>query len=110
MAGQESEVQVAQDGQGKKIRNFAIQTVDANGNVATVYMQGIQVVDESGNLYEVRGPLEEWQTDVLDELRAIRIGIQELLTDGACGREGGMSLPLIDAAREQRGEREHYTP
>jgi hypothetical protein len=74
----ESFVQVAPDSTGKKIRNLQVSLLQADGSVATVQMQVIAIADEDGNPIAFKRDLEVQQQH-LDELRAIRIGMQLLV-------------------------------
>lgn len=71
-------VQVAADGSGKKIRNISACVLQSDGTLATVYMQVTSIVDEKGNAVSFSSDLD-LQQQMLDEMRAVRIGIQMLV-------------------------------
>ncbi|SRR5712691_4982657 len=96
---------------GAKIRNVQVlvNVVDAVTGVTSlqlVQMQAVQSWDENSNPIPFREE-EDWRRDLLDEIRAIRLGIQELLEDSGCG----YTVPaLIDTARDQREDAETLAP
>ena len=74
----ESFVQVAPDSTGKKIRNVLVYALQADGSMAPVQMQAIQIMDAEGNQVLFRDEYD-LQQQILDELRATRIGMQLLV-------------------------------
>jgi hypothetical protein len=92
----ETYVQVAADGAGKKIRNLSVQTLDSTGTLQTTYMQVVSLADENGNQI-LGGDQNDFQQQLLDEVRAIRMGIQQLLDAG--GRKADIN-DLLEQARE----------
>ena len=79
-------VQVAPDSTGKKIRNLSLDILQADGTIATVYMQVVAIANSDGtpvNL-DMISVLEE----MLVELRQIRLGMQ-LLTDDDLDDDSG---------------------
>ncbi len=102
-------VQVAADGSGKKVANYAIQMYvdpqDGTGPVLqTVYFQAVDVflLDENGNPVGRDDQVEyEWKRQLLDEMRAIRIGMELLLETGAPSFDIS-KFSLIEEARIQR--------
>jgi hypothetical protein len=117
-------VQVAPDGGGKKIRNVQVLVQQPDGSLATVYMQAVAILDEDGNAVRFSDGLD-LQQHQLDELRAVRLGIQTLVDwlnpVSSTVRPGvvptgaarvGMPLPaqivedneLIDMARDLRDD------
>jgi hypothetical protein len=86
----ETYVQVAPDSSGKKIRNLQVQLQQTDGTFATVLMQVVSIADENGNPMVV-GDTLDWQMQLLDEMRAIRIGVQEILDAGAVTMPGQKS-------------------
>ena len=74
----ESYVGVAADGAGKKIRNLQITTLQADGSLLTVQMQVVAIGDEEGNPVRFSETFE-LQQQMLDEIRATRMGIQLLV-------------------------------
>ena len=94
----ETFVQVAADGSGKKIRNVSIQTVQADGTLATTYMQVVNIFDEFGNRVN-HVDRESWQAQMLDETRAIRIALQTMWDAGTQLKERDN---FLDLALEER--------
>lgn len=102
-------VAVSVDQSGKKIGNYAIQMyVDNNDGVGpvlqTVYLQNVVVtqIDENGNLVDWDDLIDyEWKRQLLDEMRAIRIGMEQLLETGRPSFDPQISS-LIDDARRMR--------
>ncbi len=102
-------VGVTQDQSGKKIANWSVQmwidNQDGNGpQLQTVYFQAVNVteLDEFGNAIAADDRVEyEWKRQMLDELRAIRIGIEHILETGPPSLNLTVSS-LIDEARAQR--------
>ncbi len=100
---------VATDGSGKKVANYAVQMYvdpqDGTGPVLqTVYFQAVNVfpLDENGNLLGKDDQVDyEWKRQLLDEIRAIRIGIEQLLETGAPSFDIS-KFSLIEEARIQR--------
>lgn len=78
---QDSFVQVPSDGSGKRVRNLAIQLLLPDGTIGLTYMQVVSIADENGNPLQL---VEEsdWRQELLDEMRAIRIGMQQWLDAG----------------------------
>jgi acyl-CoA thioesterase FadM len=64
--GADAFVQVATDGTGKKIRNIAVEAVQADGTIAVVYQQVVAIYDEKGRPVELID--HEWKAAVLDRL------------------------------------------
>ncbi|SRR5216684_5213768 len=65
----------------QNIRTLQIQVVNNDGTLQTVQMQVVTIADENGN------PIKwldnrDFSSLMLDELRAIRLGIQEILGQG----------------------------
>ncbi|SRR5712691_4152046 len=75
---QESFVQVAPDSTGKKLRTFQALVQQLDGTYATVQIQAAEIVDEFGNPVSVTDQTP-WQQRMLDETRAIRLGIQVIV-------------------------------
>ena len=102
-------VGVSPDSTGKKIANWAVRgwidNQDGNGpQLQTVYIQAIDVteLDENGNPLTSDDKIEyEWKRQLLDEMRAIRIGIEVLLESGPTSFDISR-FSLIDEARAQR--------
>jgi hypothetical protein len=78
---QDSFVQVAADGSGKRVRNMALQVVLPDNTIGTVYMQVVSIADENGNEIIVADELD-WRQQMLDETRAIRIAMQQMWDAG----------------------------
>ena len=78
MAIVDAVVQVAPDSTGKKIRNFQLQTLQSDGSIATVMVQATAVLDEEGNPARFADD-HDLRQQTLDELRAIRVGLQLLV-------------------------------
>ena len=91
-------VQVAADGSGKKIRNVSIQTLQADGTLATTYMQVVNVFDEYGNKVNFVSE-ESWRTQMLDETRATRIALQTMWDAGTPPKDRDN---FLDLALEER--------
>ena len=100
----ETFVQVAADGSGKKIRNISIQTLQADGTLATTYMQVVNIYDEFGNAVNYVSQ-ESWQTQMLDETRAIRIAMQTMWDAGTRPKERDNFLDLALEERDPHGRR-----
>lgn len=75
---QDSYVQVAPDSTGKKIRNIQASILQPDGSVAIVQMQVVSLVDENGNPARFASD-QDIQLQLLDETRAMRMGIQMLV-------------------------------
>mgnify|MGYP001301383429 CR=1 FL=1 len=72
----EGVVQVAPDATGKRIRNLSLQILQPDGTLQTVYMQVVSIVDDRG--FPIDFIDQVWQSEVLAELSAIRIGIEHI--------------------------------
>ncbi len=102
-------VQVAADGSGKKVANYAVQMYvdpqDGTGPaLTTVYFQAVDVfqLDESGNPVSRDDTVDyEWKRQMLDEMRALRIGMEQLLEMGQPSFDVSR-FSLIEEARSQR--------
>lgn len=70
-------VQLAPDGSGKKVFNLRAQTTNADGTVGDVYLQGVVLMDQDGNVLDLADD-EDWKTEMLAELRAIRAALEEM--------------------------------
>ena len=92
-------VQVPTDGSGKKIRNISIQTLQADGTLATTYMQVVNIFDEFGNRVNHVGR-EGWQAQMLDETRAIRIALQTMWDVGTPPKDRDNFLDLAQNERD----------
>lgn len=112
-------IQVAQDGSGKRVRNIAVQAFidagDGQGAVLqTIYMQAtaVTLVDDQGDPVSLDDTIHDpaWKRDLLDEMRAIRVGL-ELLLDGGQAKPAATALDgsLLDVARERRELAEQET-
>jgi len=71
-------VQVAPDSTGKKISNLQMEVLQTDGSIATVQLQIISIADENGNPMRVVESQDVAQ-QMLDEMRATRIGMQMLV-------------------------------
>jgi RecA/RadA recombinase len=83
MATEEQYVQVAPDGSGKRVRNLQLTTYARTDTTSepqpvTVHMQVIAIADEHGMPLDL-GAAEGVQRDMLEELRAIRLGLEHVL-------------------------------
>jgi len=87
-------IQVAPDSSGKRVRNLQVTVQQPDGTSVTAYMQVIAIADESGNLLALTD-YHDHHRQIIDELRAIRLGI-ELLAD--------VDMSLIERAQELRDE------
>ena len=102
-------VEVAPDSTGKRISNFAVQMYvdnqDGNGPVLqTVFLQAVLItqLDENGVPIGVDDRVDyEWKRQLLDEMRAIRIGMEHLLETGRPSFDPSQ-YSLVDEARAQR--------
>src|SRR5437870_10603820 len=74
----ESFVQVAPDSTGKKLRTFQALVQQPDGTFSTIQIQAAEIVDEFGNPFELTKDVT-WQVQLLDEMRAVRFGIQGIL-------------------------------
>ena len=92
----DSNVQVS-SGTGPSVRTLQV-TVLEGGSPTVVQMEVIAIADEFGNPLKVDA-LYQAQTEMLDELRAIRLGLQEIISAGARPHE---VMNLIEVARELR--------
>lgn len=119
--GQDTYVGVAPDGTGKKIRNLSMQVQQADGTISTVQVQVVSMVDEDGNAVRFTTDLDVQQQN-LDELRALRLGMQEIVewikgspetsqpvSSSTSARllgksDNGQSDSLIDQARDLRDD------
>lgn len=97
MAGDQF-IQVAADGAGKKVRNLTATVVLPDGTLGTVYMQCVSIFDENGNAV-LFSEHRDWQVEMLDELRAIRIGTQQILDAGTVHKEQN---DLLETAQDYR--------
>lgn len=106
-------IRLATEGTGPRVQNIAVQTYvdhnDGNGpQLVTLYMQAATVtpVDANGNLVESDEYLigAEWKTQLLDEMRAIRIGMERLIDNNRfmADEEQG----LLEQAQGQREEKD----
>jgi len=102
-------VGVSPDLTGKKVGNYALQMyVDNNDGLGpvlqTVYFQSVVVtqIDENGTPLTVDDRIDsEWKRQLLEEMRAIRIGMEYLLETGRPSFDITRSS-LLDEARDQR--------
>jgi len=92
----DSNVQVS-SGTGPSVRTLQLTVLDS-GTPTVVQMEVIAIADEFGNPLKVDS-LYQAQMEVLDELRAIRLGLQEIISAGARPNE---VMNLIQVARELR--------
>jgi hypothetical protein len=103
-------VQVATDGSGKRVANYAVQMwVDPGTGPAlqTVYFQAVDVfqLDENGAPVGKDDQVEyEWKRQLLDEMRAIRLGMELLLELGQPSYDIAR-FSLIEEARTIRLDR-----
>lgn len=67
-------IQTAPDSSGKKVRNVQLTVLQADGTLATVYMQVVAIVDDKGNIID-RFADEEFQSRVIELLTQIRDGL-----------------------------------
>jgi len=73
-----------QNAPGQNVRVLEITALQADGKTRTVVeMQVVSISDQFGNIINVGTTRteEEWQKQVLTELRAIRLGIEQSLID-----------------------------
>jgi hypothetical protein len=70
----ETFVQVATDGSGKQIRNLAIDVIQSDGTVATVYVQAAAIYDRDGRAVDLNAidQTNRLLSAVLVELKQIR--------------------------------------
>lgn len=102
-------VGVAPDTTGKKIANYSVQMYIDNQDglgpvLQTVYFQAVDVfaLDENGTPLTVDDRVDyEWKRQLLDEMRAIRIGIEHLMETGRPSFDA-TRFSLIEEARIQR--------
>lgn len=100
---------VAQDGSGKKLANIAITTLvdaqDGNGpTIQTLLFQSVVVtqIDEYGAVLSADDRVDyEWKRQLLDEMRAIRLGMEVLMETGRPSFDP-VNNSLIDEARRSR--------
>jgi hypothetical protein len=78
----EQYVQISPDSTGKYVRNLTLQVLGDDGNFRTVNVEVISAMDEFGNRL-LWNDEYDWRQQMLDELRAIRLGIQALFNAGA---------------------------
>jgi hypothetical protein len=106
-------VQTIPNSTGSKIQNLAVTAYvdnqDGNGpQLATLFLQATAVyaVDANGNLLDPDENLltSDWKRQMLDELRAIRIGVQMQVENRRDMVDSDQSL--IDQAQSLREERE----
>jgi hypothetical protein len=73
-----------QNAPGQNVRVLEITALQADGKTrAVVEMQVVSIADQFGNLLKIDHVVteQEWQKQVLSELRAIRLGMQMSLID-----------------------------
>ncbi len=97
MGTQESNVQVPPNSTGGIVRMLQLTVLDS-GVPTTVLMQVIQIADEFGNPLSFEES-QQIARETLDEIRAVRLGIQEIISAGATKDH---MINLIDIARELR--------
>lgn len=93
---------------GKRLRTVVITALvdigDGNGpQFQTLHMQVLKIADENGNAVQWTEHTE-LELAMLDELRAIRFGMQRLLDDGSVGKGGVPDFDLIEIARSMRDD------
>jgi hypothetical protein len=84
----------------------------ADGSVVQVAMQVVSVaVDADGNWLDQDDTINnyEWKRQMLDELRAIRVGIQMLMDVSRKDPFSGKDFDLINIAQALREEQEDQT-
>lgn len=91
-------VQVAADSTGKKIRNIVASVLQPDGTVATVLMQVVTLVDEEGNPARFSDD-HDLQQQMLDEMRAVRMGMQLLVDWMNPASSSVMSTPATGKAK-----------
>jgi hypothetical protein len=103
MANGEGYVQVALDGNGKKVRNLALDVVQADGTVATVYQQVVAITDDRGHALNLDpGNVVDLLARIHDELVATRSLVEEafgLDLKQSLAKKGGRHFSMIDKER-----------
>jgi hypothetical protein len=79
MSAAEQYVQVAADSTGKKIRNLELSVLQPDGTIATVEMQVVAIASPDGALLHL--DQAALLTEILLELRRVRMGLQLLVGD-----------------------------
>jgi hypothetical protein len=97
VATSEATVQVPPNSTGGVVRMLQVTVLDS-GVPTTVLMQVMQIADEFGTPIGF-SDYQQAHQEMVDELRAIRLGIQKLLDNGALPNE---TFNLIQVAREIR--------
>lgn len=95
----ETYVQVAPDGAGKKIRNLEVQTFQEDGTFTTVLLQVVSMADEFGNPVFFADQAD-WQVQLLNEMRAVRLCLEALYNDGQLSANTTDFIALAENARE----------
>lgn len=54
----EAYVQVLPDSSGKRVRNLALEVLQADGTTAIVHMQVVSIVDQDGRAYTISNPAQ----------------------------------------------------
>lgn len=99
----EAELQVPPDSTGQKARIMQVLTM-INGVLTTVFMQVVSLSDENGNPISY-GDQVEINSMMLDELRAIRYGIEILIN-----ADQPNNVDLLEMAHDAREVHEDGGP
>lgn len=76
----ESYIQVATDGSGKKVRNLALEILQPDKTIATVYVQCVAIVDSAGRAVDFTESTDLLR-QLLQEMRALRRAVGECVGD-----------------------------
>jgi hypothetical protein len=79
MAADESYIQVAPDGSGKKVRNLQLDVLQPDGTMATVQMQVVSIVDEHGQLFAVSNSFPVEDNEIREALAHIEDVLEQIL-------------------------------
>ena len=84
-------VEVAPDGTGKRIRNVALDVVQADGTVVTVYMQVVAIRDNEGQPVNLESTVSILG-QIHEEIQALRV---------MYGRATGQAMIMPNRSREE---------
>lgn len=88
---EESLVQVATDGAGKKVRTLSLSVVQPDGTLASVQMQVVAIVDQEGRAIDFgASETQRLLRALLNEMTALRKMYGRATSQGFVGLEGAM--------------------
>ena len=91
----ESYVQVALDGAGKKIRQLKVERTLSDGTVVIEYMQLVALLDSNGEPLDLDEE-REYRLAVLTQLRLINKILMTMLADDTHDVDGKIEADLVD--------------